>query len=897
MSNPDASREAAHRRVEQAQQIADQYGGSPSDYYGELYWNTDWTPDQPTHQQVMDNWDYYSQITNGGTIPLRQAIEQQNQQSNVAGTYWNDYSGSGGNQAESPVRTARDVMLQKTDLEMQQDAERAQAISEGLDKIGGLLQSSAFTSGWKPNEDQEKQEEKKPEQELDPRFENNPRYLEMMSGVSDMGVQSIPEEERQFSNDIDYGGAANALSDAWNFVTDPHAMDRLLLGEGPLNPDNWPIIGSTDAEKRQREEQKQYREANPKPEGAITYIDGKPQLSDEYKKIYQDYFDSKGGLQQGYVTGLDDVMRGLSMSMAVNPEHPELMIDINEPKNNPSNLIFGGLDKLANENYDDGTMRADSVKGKYMSGKQYLEYQDLGMGGRPRDEIDPNATYNKLEEMGTYNFIPYIEDDDQYMGWNISQLPDNVTKAYNIFGDTRDRYTDAKINYGGQQYGRENFYDHVGDYFKDIDEIRNKNKMEILSPDDPSINEETDLPMTVWWSFPGTDIQVPSDQELQYLWSDDGSKLYVWLPGYEDQAVEYYGIEDYNAHTPEWGTYRAEEGDPVHQYWRIPKLEYTQDDGTEVSLPYSAVEEMAQSMANGTADMDWGPLNIAKDASDRKGFGDMVATGDFSDLVPNMVDLTTGSAPLFTPYTAWPMAIANAGTATQGLDPRLWDSKTNTYHRLSDDMTGEKYLSNIALSGLVPATERIAGGIGGSGGVLGRPLQAGLTKIGAPAAAHSALDVLGEGAEESVASAWEDYQVNGLGNWFANPVYETDDEGNVITEYNPVTQRDEPKKKYDNSGHEVRDPNTSVGDRLANWWAQQPDNFFAGTALGLGIGGPRIAHDAMTGSGYYGEAREQKLLRELEKLNGLPRFREAKRGNVAVNIGPEDIGTYGKREE
>ena len=609
---------------------------------------------------------------------------------------------------------------------------------------------------------------------------------------------------------------------------------------------------------------------------------------------YNKFFDERGGLQDDYVTADKDILDSLLELSLLNNS----VYDRGEMSGiDAYGDLTSGLDKFANENFDDGSMRKDAVKAKYMSLPVYKEYVKAGFGGRPLEELeqmDEGTVFNKLDEARDYGFRPYIEDVGQFASWMATQGADDITKAYNVIGNARDLVTDAKINYGDKQYSREDFYNNVGSYFENVNKLIDDGKVEMVDADDPSVDPESDMPMTVWWSFPGTDIEVASDDELRYQWSEDGSKLYCWLPGHEDQAVEYYGIEDYDANKPEWKMYRSEGDDPVHKYWKMPKLEYTQGDGTKVSLPYSSAEEIAQSMANGSADVDWGMFNIAKDNNDRKGFGDMITSGDFSDIVPNMVDLATGSAPLFTSPTAWPMAISNAATSTQGLDPRLWNNKNNTYYRLSDDMTGEKYLSNIALSGTVPATERIAGVIGGSGGLVGKPIQAGLKKIGAPAAARSAVDVLGEGAEESVASMWEDYQVNGLKNWFANPVYETDEFGNVVTEFNPATGKEEPKKKYDSSKHEVRDPNTSFGDRFSNWLDQQLDNVGAGAALGLAIGGPGIVRDAATGSGYYGESRERKLMRDFEKMHNLPRFREAKRENNYVRITPDDIGTYGK---
>lgn len=78
--NPDASREAAHKRYEKAQQIVqDNPDVSLDTALEETYWNTDWQPGDPTHKDVQENWDYYSQITHGGQIPISQAVRQQQQ--------------------------------------------------------------------------------------------------------------------------------------------------------------------------------------------------------------------------------------------------------------------------------------------------------------------------------------------------------------------------------------------------------------------------------------------------------------------------------------------------------------------------------------------------------------------------------------------------------------------------------------------------------------------------------------------------------------------------------------------------------------------------------------------------------------------------------------------------
>lgn len=84
MSEPrDYAREAAHKRWDKAQSIAEENPGtSASDIYDESIWNTDWRPGDVGHQEVLDNWDYYYNASNGGQIPISQ-VERPPQVSKV----------------------------------------------------------------------------------------------------------------------------------------------------------------------------------------------------------------------------------------------------------------------------------------------------------------------------------------------------------------------------------------------------------------------------------------------------------------------------------------------------------------------------------------------------------------------------------------------------------------------------------------------------------------------------------------------------------------------------------------------------------------------------------------------------------------------------------------------
>ena len=657
----------------------------------------------------------------------------------------------------------------------------------------------------------------------------------------------------------------------------------LFTGTGPLNPNNWPIVGQSQSERARSIENASYRTANPMKENALVYNGSTVLSSDDTRKVYEDYFDSQGGLEQSYETGGSMINRALSSAspeMLQDPQFAEYASYLNvEPDR--LGLIGQGLDKMSRENFDDGTMRADSVKGKYMLGSVYKQYVALGMGGRPIDEIEDNAVYNKLDEMRDYNFVPYITDENQFRSWTASQMFDDISTAYNAFSQARDRFTDANYNYNGQRISRQDLYDHVGDYYKDLNEYFENAELinsSIVPPDDPSVDDSY-VPIKKVWQVPlddGSVESIESDYDPICTYDSNNNIIAYWPD--VDRVITYNDEADFEENFPRYIYMFSSDEGHISGYLPLPVLEYEQSDGTSVRLPFLDVENLIEQISDGSASVDYGWGNIAKDAADRKGWEEMVTSFDFSDILPNMIDLSAGSAPLFLPYTAWPMALANAGSATQGLDARSHNFNNNTYSRLAEDMNGEKYVANTVLSGLVPMTERFAGIIGGSGGFIGKPIQNLLKKVGAPTAARYGVDVLGEGMEENVASAWEDYQVNGLANWFADPI--VDENGEVL---------------YDSTGHELRNPETPITARIGNYIRQLPENFLAGTALGGAFGAPRILSDAASNSGYFTESMEDKILREIEEQYNLPHFKEARRGNNLIRITPEDFTLREKR--
>ena len=690
---------------------------------------------------------------------------------------------------------------------------------------------------------------------------------------SGYGSPAIGTVENHISNQSrgDRSGTGYFSDALFSAATDPFGEESFL------NPDNWPIIGSTPFEKVQRQKQREHREQNPIPENA--FINGV--LSDDYKKKYQDIFNGMGYIDKDYSVGSNDV--GTALAAMYAPEYREKLMQDGET---PISVFTRGLDKIANENFDEGpdeqtgTLTMDDLKGKYMLGSQYIKYRDAGFGGR--DYIDPNKVYNKLDEMRDFNFIPYIEDKDQLQNWRGTQIFDDVTKLYNQFSNLRDRSFDATIKYGDSELSRRDYENEMIPYLNDVyKRLEAMEESDILLPGDPRVNDAC-ISLEKIWSIPlddGEVFTISSASEPEVMENLDGT-IDVWWPGTDTDGspIRYYGWDDYDKNIPTY-TWATTTPDRAQGFFPVPTLDYVQTDGNNVSLTYNQIRDITE---GNNVSTDYGFLNMAKRSSDdRKGLVDMFGSipsegfGAFSDFAPYMSDLLLGSAPYFSPYTAWPMSISNGVSSAQGLDARVYNSDDNTYTRLSDDMTGEKYLLNTMLSTASPLMERIAGNLGGSRSLLGSPIHRVLKQKGAPAIARRAWDTGGEGIEEIIANTWEDLQGYGTSMWFADPVL--DENGDPM---------------YDDSGHIIRDPNTPAEKRIANAISAMPENFAAGTALGI----PFTALRAAQGDGYNNsESIARRELRRFEKEYGIPHYRDPKIGNEEVVITPNDIGTYGTR--
>lgn len=679
--------------------------------------------------------------------------------------------------------------------------------------------------------------------EIDDDVINNTMKIEAMKSSEDRKKQ---QEE-----------SLNAIG---GFLSNP--AGSLFDKDGILDPNNMPIIGQTDKDRELARIEQEYRDQNPMPEGAMD--DFRNKTSQEWIDIYNKYFDSKGGLDDSYESAFEAMttpQKGSGeMVMSANG-----LVESTTPTSG-ANSFMDSIQKLADESEDNGTNAKENRKALNMSGEEYINYRNFGIPGRAIEDIDPDATYNKLEEMRTYNFVPYIEDDAQRDLWNAQQIGVTGSNAFNRLANTREDWTDATIDYNGDDISYDRLYQFLDDYIRNS-RVDDSNIVQTSDPNDPRVSEYA-IPLRKYWEVqidgsPDPErITSSADPSIEWVPTEDGSdyELMVTWPDVND--AYYFADEEELYSSLGQGLEHADDGDSISAYANIDPLSYTQYDGKEVTIPY----EDAIKLANGEFNRDYGLLNMAKPAADLSNLTEW----NFTDWIPKLTDMGLGSAPLWFNKIAWPMSISNAMAATTGLDANSYDEEANSYKRISDDVTADQYLANIGLSALVPMTERFAGSLGPGGkGLMSKPIKEFMKKKDInPLLSYPVEAIGGEGFEEALAGSWEEIQSMGLDEAFGNEI------------------------GYDSTGHAIKDKNTPAIDRWNNYLKTIPENFVAGAALGSTMGSVGALRDAKSNTGAFGEARARKQLMDLEKELGLPRYRYTKNENNEFELTPEILKEY-----
>ena len=542
---------------------------------------------------------------------------------------------------------------------------------------------------------------------------------------------------------------------------------------------------------------------------------------------------------------------------------------------------------------DDGsTYDYDHMTSDNMTGTQYMHYAEMGMGGRPIEQIDPTKTYSKRREQLNYGFIPFTPDSMSYINMaadNLMDLParagawvsnfrQNVTPDYSIgYGDgvtisgrDYDKLSTPYLNqiYRNQSIDPRRYLERPADdqnvsmlireyAVPDLDgnETYHYGHLTGVGAYDDgtavlefSDGSSVDIPKDYFDSIMNDDgtvslrnaVRVPVEEARGFLPDDIDS-----LNDVESLLQSDYPLDDADVlYMPDLvlsdGT-RMKFDDVERIYWDRD-VEDNPDDVTDDDISY------------GIGRYGIGPLSISNkpqrlENNQMIDFGNDGNWLDATDLVDNAVDWTAGSLPISLSIAniPWLYSLSNASSSLSGIDPGTYDLSTDSYNMQSAEYDDK---GNLVYSprhgGEVPEwTSALPGFLtdqdsGKWWNALGNAVVPLTENIAGDIGSDPLKKLVNKavGGRLDLPSNPTTMQV--IGNALMDMVGEgvEEDVGNVfdeITQYGPAGMfadqaTDEyGRPMYDRTGHEIRDYDTSLSNRFAN--LVDPDdlaNSFAG---------------------------------------------------------------------
>lgn len=523
-------------------------------------------------------------------------------------------------------------------------------------------------------------------------------------------------------------------------------------------------------------------------------------------------------------------------------------------------------DEFNNTLLDDGSMTPETLRASDMTGDQYIRYQqELGTGGRPIEDIDPNGVYNKQEEFSYYGFQPIIQDEDQLRSMAADSVFQGGNRLVNEFSDIReDSRGDWFINDVQQEDGSvlnnlngDYFRNNVERYFNNVvgpqrntDDSNRIISGEQLTEDiinDPNYSKQALKGLIL--NFDGEELNFPGaagyefDEELynDFLQTGDYTKpitIYLtdrngetyYRENGEPVSIEFESVNEYNDLIDSNGLREdiQESFDPDDYIVNAVRIDpFVMEDGTEV--PFRTAMMLATDQQSGT--YDYGPFNINKPRDSVTPFIDY-DNGNWNftmeDFVPGMIDIALNSAPYMAPVQVMaPLTVSNMYQAAKGLDARSLNN--GMYEQVAENPTWDQYLSNVGGELLIPLSEHMMGvGAGAAGRKtlfdrLAPKLTERMNRAKAAPLINLGRSTLGEGWEEVLQNPIEEAQQSGVRGMYANQL---DDEFG--------------QPAFDATNHPILDYNTPMIQRVGNAVTGLPNDFLAGAMMGGLFNAPHI---------------------------------------------------------
>jgi len=496
---------------------------------------------------------------------------------------------------------------------------------------------------------------------------------------------------------------------------------------------------------------------------------------------------------------------------------------------------------------DDGTYDYDHMTADNMTGTQYLKYAQMGMGGRPVNEIDPLQVYSKRRELVNYGFVPFTPDETSYANMVLDNAADFPARLGAEIGSLRTKIPGLdkpyKIHVGDKEVDGPEF-DKLGGAY--IHQTEWKNQF------DPSVLEfpipDKDGNMTYHYGY--LDSVIDYGDGFYELGFTDGSTVEVDQDFY-DSVSDGNGNVSLNDYEPvtasdALGNFPEITDENRYDLITIPDLvmpdgtTLTFDEAQDVYYDHDIGDDPNNKYDNDiTYDISKSIIPTLDNRPSRLN-GEIFGEGmkpNLDSLANNVVDWTLGSVPisvtsLFSPISGaplfdlsafpWLYSASNASSSLAGVDPGTYDIANDSYGlgfgnydsngnlrygiidadgNINREASDEARFWNALGNASVPLTEQIVGPVG----EYGLPVRK-LLNIDLPTSptyrdvlADLAMGAFEEGVEEDLGNIFDELTNYGPRGMFTNQA--VDDSGMPM---------------YDVTGHEIRDYSTSTRDRLAN---------------------------------------------------------------------------------
>lgn len=518
---------------------------------------------------------------------------------------------------------------------------------------------------------------------------------------------------------------------------------------------------------------------------------------------------------------------------------------------------------------DDGTKYDyDHMTADTMTGTQYMHYAEIGMGGRPMEQIDPTKTYSKRREHINYGFTPFVPDQTAYANMIADNVMDTPHRLGSMLSGLRESHTpDYTINYAGGSISGRDFDKMSTPYLNQFHYNDRFNPERFLTR--PNENDNTTALIR---EFTVPDVNGNDTYHyggLTAMWNNgngtytaefsDGSKVDV-SQEYIDSISDGNGnvtirdsarvpvdqargdlpddIDSLNDVDSIMASAEASGGSPLDYADVIYIPDLVLSDGTRI--PYSDVERIYWDETPGDDegasddDIDYefkrfgiGPLSFDNKprrlnqqemfkTNDRGGI-DM----DLSDIGDNAVDWTLGSLPISIGSTMpWTYSASGATSSLSGSDPAIYDPVTDSYGLIAGDYDDQGRLRYGVTDAEGRRDEQLSDSTRwwNAAGNAAVPLTEMI--VGPVGEQIIPLEKIFHSELPSNPTTWQVIK-NALVGAAGEGVEE--DLGNVfdeMTQYgpsgmfaNPVTDS-EGKPMHDMYGHEIRDYGTNAEDRL-----------------------------------------------------------------------------------